>query len=146
MVGQTFQIIIATQFEHLRDGDRLWFENQGFDPKTLNTIEHTTLADIIERNTDTGHVQDDVFVYYDRHSGTKGGVDAENPDAPQLVIGSKGYDTLIGGPQGDLLVANTGGTQTMTGGDGSDQFIFNHNMNAKITDFKPGTEDRKSVV
>jgi len=140
MVGETFQIIIAMQFEHLRGGDRLWYENQGFDAKTLNQINHTTLADIIERNTDTGHLQNDVFVYYDRHSGTKGGIDAENPDAPQLVIGSKGFDTLIGGPQGDMLVANTGGTQTMTGGSGPDQFIVNHNMNAKITDFKPGTD------
>src|SRR5436190_23621362 len=51
IVGQTFQTIIAQQFENLRDGDRFWFENQGFDPRTLNQIEHTTLADIIARNT-----------------------------------------------------------------------------------------------
>src|SRR4029077_19360259 len=31
MIGETFQKMIATQFENLRDGDRLWYENQGFD-------------------------------------------------------------------------------------------------------------------
>ncbi len=140
MLGETFQVIIAHQFEALRDGDRLWYENQGFDAKTLAAINHTTLSDIIERNTDTGHIQDDVFVSFDRHSGSKGGIDAENPDAPQLVIGSKGFDTLIGGAQGDVLVAATGGVQTMTGLQGADQFVFGHGTNAVITDFKPGQD------
>ena len=139
--GQTFGAIIATQFENLRDGDRLWFQNQGFDPQTLAQIEHTTLADIIERDTDTQHIQDDVFVFYDRHSGTAGGVLPENPDAPQLVIGSAGPDTLTGGPQGDILVAGTG-QQTMTGGDGADKFVFDQAgpTDATITDFLPSTD------
>ncbi|TMJ91221.1 MAG: peroxidase [Alphaproteobacteria bacterium] len=141
MVGQTFGAIIATQFENLRDGDRLWFQNQGFDAQTLAQIEHTTLADIIERDTDTQHIQDDAFVYYDRHSGTAGGVPSENPDAPQLVIGSAGPDTLTGGPKGDILVAGTG-QQTMTGGDGADKFVFDQAgpTDATITDFRPGTD------
>src|SRR6516164_9407794 len=141
MVGQTFEAIIATQFENLRDGDRLWFQNQGFDPQTLAQIEQTTLADIIERDTNTQHIQDDVFVTYDRHSGTAGGVPSTNPDAPQLVIGSAGPDTLTGGPQGDILVAGTG-QQTMTGGGGADKFVFDQAVptNATITDFLPGTD------
>ena len=140
MLGETFQAIIAMQFEALRDGDRFWFENQGFDAKTLDQIEHTTLADIILRDTDTQHIQDDVFVFFERHSGTKGGVDAEDPDAPQLVIGSNGKDTLIGGPQGDYLFAATG-KQTMTGGDGADKFVFsNCGTDAKITDFVIGVD------
>src|SRR5262249_50086724 len=113
MVGQTFSDIIATQFENLRDGDRLWYQNQGFDAQTLATINNTTLSDIIMRNTDTDFMEPDAFVYYDRHGGTKSGMDVENPDAPQVVVGSKGFDTLIGGPQGDYLVAATGGTQSM---------------------------------
>ena len=79
MVGETFQTIIAMQFEALRDGDRFWFENQGFDAKTLAQIKHTTLADIIRRNTDTQHIQDDAFVFYARHSGAAGGVESEDP-------------------------------------------------------------------
>lgn len=140
MIGQTFGVIIARQFEALRDGDRLWFENQGFDPKTLATIENTTLSDIILRNTDTQHLQSDAFVYYDRHSGAAGGIAAENPDAPQLVIGSNGIDTLVGGPKNDILVAGTG-KQTLTGGAGADQFVFgNGPVNAVITDFKVGQD------
>ena len=141
MVGQTFGAIIATQFENLRDGDRLWFQNQGFDAQTLAQIEQTTLADINKRVVLHVLGIGVTFVYYDRHSGTAGGVPSENPDAPQLVIGSAGPDTLTGGPKGDILVAGTG-QQTMTGGDGADKFVFDQAgpTDATITDFRPGTD------
>jgi Ca2+-binding RTX toxin-like protein len=138
MVGQTFQAIIAQQFTALRDGDRFWFEHQGFDAKTLNAIEHTTLGDIITRNTDTGSIQDDVFVYYDRHSGENGGVESENPDAPQLVVGTAGHDSLTGGALDDILVAAKG-KQEMTGLAGDDRFVFSERgITATITDFQNG--------
>ena len=124
----------------MRDGDRFWFENQGFDAKALQQIEQTTLADIILRNTDTQHIQDDVFVTYTRHTGLAGGVESEEPDARQLVIGSNGKDTLIGGPQGDFLFAGTG-KQTLTGLEGADHFVFDKGRtNATITDFQPGLD------
>jgi peroxidase len=140
MIGETFTKIIGDQFEALRDGDRLWFENQGFDRATLKEIKSTSLADIIERNTDIQNIQDDVFVHYDRHSGALGGIAGENPNAPQLVVGSDGIDTLVGGAKGDMLVAAAGGLQTMTGKQGNDLFMFGQDMNAKITDFKPGKD------
>lgn len=140
LVGETFQTILKIQFEALRDGDRFWFENQGFDTKILSEIKDATLADIILRNTDTQHIQDDVFVFYTRHTGTKGGVESEDPDARQLVIGSNGKDTLFGGPQGDYLFAGTG-KQTMTGLGGDDKFVFDKGATqAKITDFDPGND------
>ena len=140
MIGETFQLIIAMQFEALRDGDRFWFENQGFDARTLGEIKSTTLADTILRNTDTRHIQDDVFVTYTRHTGLAGGVASEDPDARQLVIGSDGQDTLIGGPQGDYLFAGTG-TQTLTGLAGADRFVFDIGATrATITDFEAGTD------
>ena len=150
MVGETFQTIIADQFEDLRDGDRLYFENQGFDQRTLARIEQTSLSDIIGRDTDTEHIQEDAFVFVNCHTGTAGGVAAEDLEAPQLVIGSNGIDTLVGGPLEDRLVAGVG-HQTLTGDSGGDTFELVSNgrgfgrgshTNATITDF---TVDEDSI-
>ncbi len=140
MVGQTFGVIIAEQFQDLRDGDRYWYQNQGFDPATMREIESMTLSSVILKNTDTEHMQSDAFVFYERRSGlTDGGV-MENPNSPQLVVGSDGADTLIGGTKADLLVAGTG-TQTMTGAAGRDTFIVSTTgVNAVITDFRVGQD------
>ena len=62
MVGQTFDLIISKQFEALSDGDRLWYQNQGFDAATLKEIEATTLSSLILEDTDTQHIQADAFV------------------------------------------------------------------------------------
>jgi peroxidase len=61
-VGSTFQAIIATQFQSLRAGDRLFWRNENFDRETTDMISDTTLADIIKRNTDTTSLQRNVFV------------------------------------------------------------------------------------
>jgi Ca2+-binding RTX toxin-like protein len=148
-IGETFGKILSDQFAALRDGDRLYFENQGFSRHTLDDIKSTTLSDIIERNTDTTAMQADAFVSTERHSGTLGAVDPGGAEAAegqaQLVIGSSGHDTLTGGPRDDTLVAASG-HQTMTGGAGADTFVLNvlnfdnmgrgHNI-ATITDFNP---------
>ena len=140
MVGQTFGLIVAKQFQNLRDGDRFWYQNQGFDPATLRDIESTTLSSLILKNTDTVHMQADAFVYYERRSGQAGGAVMENPASPQLVIGSNGGDTLVGGTKADLLVAGTG-RQTMTGAAGGDTFIIPATgVDAVITDFKVGQD------
>jgi peroxidase len=146
-IGQTFGTIIADQFTALRDGDRLYFENQDFDQKTLSEIKSTTLSDIIQRDTvGTTAMQADAFVSTERHSGTAGGVDPTGADAAdgqaQLVVGSPGKDTLTAGALDDTLVAASG-HMIMTGGAGADTFVFNlddlkgtHNT-ATITDFDP---------
>ena len=140
MMGQTFQVIIGDQFEALRDGDRFWYQNQGFDGQTLSQIQHTSLSDIILRNTDTQHIQADAFVYYDRHGGLASGGEAEHPEARQLIIGSDGADTLIGGVNNDILVAGHG-SQLLTGGAGKDDFQFaGSDVTARITDFQPGQD------
>ena len=91
-IGSTFAAVIARQFQDLRDGDRFWYENQGFDRQTLKQIHNTKLSDIIERNTDTKHIQDDVFSFMERHDSLTVG---EHPDAPQLVVGVEGGTTLM---------------------------------------------------
>ncbi len=82
-LGPTFKAIIADQFERLRDGDRLWYENQGFDAETLCEIRDTSLQDIILRNTDTQQLQDDVFVFAERRTAE---AEPEHPDLPQLIV------------------------------------------------------------
>jgi len=140
MVGQTFNVIIAQQFQNLRDGDRLWYQNQGFDAATMRAIESTTLSSLMLKNTDTDHMQADAFVFYERRSGVAGGGVMENPLSPQLVVGSNGGDTLVGGTKGDLLVAGIG-RQTMTGAAGSDTFIVStKGIDAVITDYKVGQD------
>jgi len=54
--------IIGQQFEALRDGDRLWYLNQGFDQRTVEEIESTTLSSLILANTNTAYMQPDAFI------------------------------------------------------------------------------------
>jgi hypothetical protein len=63
-VGPLVQKIVATQFENLRDGDRLWFENlYAGDPTALSAFENVTLAQVIDKNTVNSDLQSDVFFF-----------------------------------------------------------------------------------
>lgn len=138
MVGETFQRIIAQQFQNLRDGDAYWYKNQGFDGATLREIEATTLSSLILRNTDTRHIQADAFVYTERRGGEASGDQIADPLMPQLVVGSDGADRLIGGTVDDLLVAGSG-RQVMQGLGGRDTFVFcKSGIDAVILDYRPG--------
>lgn len=140
MIGQTFGVIIAKQFADLRDGDRFWYQSQGFDQKALNEINSTHLSDIILRNSDTRYIQSDVFMAYNRHSGSLGGVSADSDDMSQLVIGSNNGDILSGGSHDDILVAGFG-KQQLTGGGGRDLFVFQNGKTlATITDYVAGQD------
>jgi hypothetical protein len=142
-VGPTFAAIMARQFTALRDGDRLWYANQGFDDATLAEIERTTLADVILRNTDTAFLQPDVFVFFERRGAD---TEAEHPDAPQLVVGTGEDQDVVGGALGDLL-AGGDGRQVLRGLEGADVFAFGRTGDSpadtpdEIRDFAPG-EDR----
>lgn len=59
-LGETFTTIIVDQFERLRDGDSYWYQNV-FEGHQLRELESTTLADIIQRNSDVTGLQDNVF-------------------------------------------------------------------------------------
>jgi peroxidase len=61
-VGQTFQAIIAKQFQALRAGDRFFWIRQGFDQRTAQTILTTHLSDLIKRNAATPNLQKNVFI------------------------------------------------------------------------------------
>ncbi|MGN6370461.1 MAG: peroxidase family protein [Phycisphaerae bacterium] len=76
-LGALFTRIIGDQFERLRDGDRFWYQNT-FSGAGLNAIAHTTLAQVIERNTALTTLQGNVFFYVAPGAGTI----AEGPAAP----------------------------------------------------------------
>lgn len=60
-VGELAWHVIRLQFQHLRDGDRYWYQNQ-FTAAEIADLESTTLADVIRRNTSIGtEISDDVF-------------------------------------------------------------------------------------
>ena len=140
MVGPTFQAVIADQFENLRDGDRLFFENQGFSPALMNQIQNTTLSDLILRDTYTTAMQSDAFVATIRHASN---VASSNPDAPQLVMGINDNNATIAGSPGvdNTIVAGLGMNQQLTGGGSSDTFVFlGSGHNDTVTDFNPSAD------
>lgn len=62
LVGKTFFRILKDQFERTRDGDRFWYQRT-FYGKALESIEATTLAKVIRRNTEgSSRIQDNVFL------------------------------------------------------------------------------------
>ncbi|XP_014396031.1 PREDICTED: LOW QUALITY PROTEIN: peroxidasin homolog, partial [Myotis brandtii] len=62
-LGPTLMCLLSTQFQRLRDGDRLWYENPGvFSPAQLTQIKQTSLARVLCDNSDNiTRVQRDVF-------------------------------------------------------------------------------------
>lgn len=59
-VGELLMAGLTDQFERLRDGDRLWYENV-FTGPALQALQRTNLADVIERNTEIDIAQRNVF-------------------------------------------------------------------------------------
>ncbi|NND98676.1 MAG: peroxidase [Pirellulaceae bacterium] len=68
-LGETATAIIADQFERLRDGDRFYYENTMSD-QAIREIENTTLADIIQQNTNIDSLQSNVFFFAPEITGT----------------------------------------------------------------------------
>ncbi|QDT12523.1 peroxidase family protein [Planctomycetes bacterium K23_9] len=107
-LGETATTIIADQFERLRDGDRFYYENTMSDGE-IRDIESTSLADIIERNTELDSLQSNVFFFAPEITGT---VIAES--ATQL----ESADQLTGNAQGELTSElDRDGGQPTTGPD-----------------------------
>lgn len=60
-LGELFHLIVKTQFEALRDGDRFWYERK-LNSSELAEVQATRLSDVIKRNTRIGNeLQNDVF-------------------------------------------------------------------------------------
>ena len=105
-IGETFGVIITDQFERLRDGDRLWYENV-FSGRELRQIEQTTLSDIIQRNTNVGNLQDNVFFF---RAEVQGQVFADangNGDLDRRERGIAGVTVELLNDEGTVIATTT---------------------------------------
>lgn len=75
--GELVMRIMETQFQLLRDGDRLYFENDpAFTPREIDEIKNIRLYDVVMRNTDLSVMQKNLFF----------AMPHENiPDGPELT-------------------------------------------------------------
>ena len=61
-VGPLVAAGLRLQFEHLRDGDRFWYDHDpDFTASEIDALRHTRLSDIIAQNTGVTNLQSDVF-------------------------------------------------------------------------------------
>ncbi len=58
--GELVSTVLIDQFTRLRDGDRLWYQRI-FQGSFRTLLDNTTLADVIERNTNLNNMQPNVF-------------------------------------------------------------------------------------
>ena len=131
VLGELFATIVIDQFTRLRDGDRLWSEAV-LGENQADRLWDTTLADLIERNTDIGTIQQDVFIAYDRIGGTDADDTLAGDGDRDLLIGEAGADLLSGGAGDDELhggegsdtLIGGGGDDYLVGGRGGDTFVF----------------------
>ncbi|XP_031441215.1 eosinophil peroxidase-like isoform X1 [Clupea harengus] len=69
-VGPLFACLIAKQFQNVRDGDRLWWQNHGVFTRAQKTsLASVSLARIICDNTGIGDVPSNPFIFRPRGSG-----------------------------------------------------------------------------
>lgn len=147
LLGELFASIVIDQFERLRDGDPYWSEAGALSDAEIEALWDTSLADIIERNTDIDALQDEAFFAYDRLGGTDGD-DAIAGDADRdLLLGLAGNDTLEGaggndqleGGDGDDLLEGGLGADILKGGAGLDMFVFDRKSGLDtVADFEIG--------
>jgi hypothetical protein len=61
-VGPTLKAVMTDQFVRLRDGDRFWYQ-RSLSAVDRQMVDHTTLSDLIRRNTDLTTIQPNAFVF-----------------------------------------------------------------------------------
>ena len=97
MLGQTFTILNVEQFENTRDGDKFWYENRfKGDTALLNAIDHTSLADLIARNTGIQYIYHDAFAAAARIGGGAQADTLPGTNKGDLLLGFANNDTIHG--------------------------------------------------
>ena len=127
------------QFEALRDGDKLYYENHfKNNPLVLAEIENTSLADIIARNSGIDHIYHDAFAAHNRISASNhllNGTDqtdlAIGSDLADIIRAGLGDDDVYAGKGNDVVFAG-GGRDLLWGEDGRDTFVFERNSGRDV--------------
>jgi hypothetical protein len=120
-LGETFTRLTVMQFENLRDGDRLYYENRfKGNADILREVESTSLADIIARTSGIKYVYHDAFAAHERIAGTAGGETLAGTAKHDLIIGYDGSDTAKGGKGNDDIYGGKG-KDALHGDAGSEQ-------------------------
>lgn len=173
MVGELFATILLDQFLRIRDGDPFWSQGLNLPQDQIDALWSTSLADVIERNTDIRSLQDEVMLSYDRVGGTDGddtltGVDGrdlllgnrgndildgaggddqlEGQDGNDTLFGQAGNDVLYGGAGADLLAGGAGNDE-LNGGRGDDTYLFEGEFGMDtIVQFGTGNRDGNDVM
>ncbi|MCC9631442.1 peroxidase [Blastopirellula sp. JC732] len=101
-VGETTQAILVDQFTRLRDGDRFWYENI-FSPQDVDRIEHTTLSDIIQRNTVIDNLQANVFFMSATVTGTVFAPDGQQGGRQDRPQGQPGVTIQLLNDDGEVV-------------------------------------------
>lgn len=119
-LGELFTLLTVMQFEAIRDGDRLYYENRFADhPEIIKAIEETSLADIIARTSGVEHVYHDAFAAHSRIGGTEYDEVVHGTAGVDLVMGYDGKDNIYGYDGNDDVYGGKGG-DAVWAGDGDD--------------------------
>jgi Ca2+-binding RTX toxin-like protein len=119
-LGELFTLLTVMQFEAIRDGDRLYYENRFADhPEIIEAIKATSLADIIARTSGVEHVYHDAFAAHSRIGGTEYGEDVYGTEGVDLLMGYDGEDGLYGYGGNDDVYAGKDADKVWSG-DGDD--------------------------
>ncbi|MFQ4138137.1 peroxidase family protein [Nodosilinea sp. PGN35] len=107
LVGELLQAVIADQFIRLRDGDKYWYENGQFTTAELAFIRGTTLATLVERNTDITDLPNYVFSsLISPIAPTAGGTTAAATVTDYAPIDGSGHNAATPGTVGSLMGVN----------------------------------------
>lgn len=77
-LGPTAAAVITDQFTRLRDGDRFWYRNAGFNGSELAMIERTRLSDLLQKNSYVVGLQPKIFLICVADFNHSGGVDGQD--------------------------------------------------------------------
>ena len=135
-VGELTSVIIAEQFERLRDGDRYFYAGDSDLLSSLVTsiidLSTITLSQIIELNTGLTSLQDNVFFAYDPLVGDFTGDGFVGVDDLNLILAAWNQSVT----PGDLLSGDTDG----------DGFVGIDDLNWVLGNWNAETPAQSSVV